>query len=432
MKKILLSISMITVVAVAAIGATGAFFSDTETSTGNTFTAGAIDLGIDNHSYYNGVLNPGTTWRVDYDLSKNADGQPEVHQFFNFGDLKPGDWGEDTISLHVKDNDSYLCADVTLTSDNDNGLTEPEGNDGDNTPGPTGQGELADAVDFYWWADDGDNVYEVGENLLPAGPLGNLSVGQTATVALADSQTNIWGDNVSTTHALPGDQVRYIGKAWCFGDSTMTPYTQDNLGGTATNGPDDGRPVVCSGANENNITQTDSMTADITFRAVQSRNNAGFVCSQPQQEPHQLVLENETMVGDPWTPITGDDKQGVLTWTGDGPTFDYTLSATGLPAATPYSLIYYADPFPGNNPGALIGTGTTDGSGNLSFTGNPDLGIDLPTLPDTNIAAHSGAKIWLIPSANYDASTKSVTPWAPNDNWLFEGNVYINYNDTNN
>src|SRR3989344_1833379 len=97
MKKIILSLGMIAAVAVVAVGATGAFFSDTETSTGNTFTAGAIDLGIDNHSYYNGELNEETTWRVDYDI--------EGRQFFNFSDIKPGDWGEDTISLHVNNND---------------------------------------------------------------------------------------------------------------------------------------------------------------------------------------------------------------------------------------------------------------------------------------------------------------------------------------
>jgi len=280
MKKILLSLSMIALVAAVIAGATGAFFSDTETSTGNTFTAGAIDLGVDNHSYYNGVLNEGTTWRVDYDLSKNEQGEPETHQFFNFLDLKPGDWGEDTISLHVKNNDSYLCADVTLTSDDDNGLTEPESNDGDTTGG-VNEGELADAVNFYWWADDGDNVYEEGENLLPAGPLGNLSVDETATVTLADSQTNIWGDQ----GPLPGDTVRYIAKAWCFGDTTMTPYTQDGQGGTASNGPDDGRPVLCDGSQVNNVTQTDGLTADIAFRAVQSRNNGEFLCD-PQVVSH--------------------------------------------------------------------------------------------------------------------------------------------------
>lgn len=296
MKKIVLSLSMIGAVAVLAIGATGAFFSDSETSTGNTFAAGAIDLGVDNHSYYNGVLNPGTTWRVDYDLDGGED-QTGPRQFFNFNDLKPGDWGEDTISLHVKNNDSYLCADVTLTSDKDNNSTEPELDDeipytADDISNNYNGGELADAVNFYWWNDDGDNVYEtcdgsnvencVPEKLLPAGTLGALSVGQTATVALADSDENIWGD---PNFALPGDSVRFVAKAWCFGDSTMAPYVQD--GGNLQSGPDN-RPVVCSGVGENNVTQTDSLTADITFRAVQSRNNAGFQCvppTPPQTEP---------------------------------------------------------------------------------------------------------------------------------------------------
>src|SRR3989344_622390 len=242
MKKILLSLATVALVGAAVIGGTAAIFSDTEVSTGNTFTAGAIDLGVDNHSYYNGVLNPGTTWRVDYDISDEGG-----RQFFNFGDLKPGDWGEDTISLHVKNNDSYLCADVTLTSNDDNGVTEPETDDGDVTPGPIGGGELANAVRFYWWADDGDNVLETDENLIHS----NVPLG-TGTVALADSQTNIWGDNPTP---LPGDSVRYIAKAWCFGATTMTPYTQD--GGNQGNGPDI-RPVVCDGSGVNNLTQTDS------------------------------------------------------------------------------------------------------------------------------------------------------------------------------
>ena len=278
MKKLLTSLLVVGVAGAAVIGGVTAFFSDTETSTGNILQAGAIDLGIDNHSYYNGVLNPGTTWGVDYDIS-----DAEPRQFFNFTDVKPGDWGEDTISLHVNNNDSYVCADVTLTSDNDNDLTEPEGDDGDATGG-IGQGELADAITFYWWADDGDNVFETDEHLLPASPMGALSVGQTATVALADSQTNIWGDTdaiAGNGAPLPGDTVRFVAKAWCFGDTTMTPSPQD--GGNKQNGPDD-RPVVCDGVNVNNVTQTDSFTADISFRAVQSRNNESFVCRPPEQQ----------------------------------------------------------------------------------------------------------------------------------------------------
>ena len=269
---------MIAVVAVVVAGATGAFFSDTETSTGNTFTAGAIDLGIDNHSYYNGELNEGTTWRVDYDISDET-----PRQFFNFLDLKPGDWGEDTISIHVKDNDAYVCADVTLTSNLDNSSTEPEMEDGDEDWTEDNTGELANAVRFYWWADDGDNVYEDNESLIHS----NVALGN-GTVALADSQTNIWGDlngDEDGDGPLPGNTVKYIAKAWCFGDAEddegFFAYSQDNQGGTANNGPDDGRPVVCSGANEGNKTQTDSLTADIAFRAVQSRNNESFVCSRP-------------------------------------------------------------------------------------------------------------------------------------------------------
>ena len=302
-------ISGITILAAAAlvIGGTFAWFSDSETSRGNLLQAGAIDLGIDNHIYYNGRLNEGTTWRIDYDI----DEEQGTRQFFNFRDVKPGDWGEDTISLHVKDNESWLCADVTLTSDDDNDCTEPE-NDVEGANCPTdgsepdldnADGDLADAVRFYWWADDGDNVFEcvmeeeetpdgiitrcnpqaVGsEHLLPAGPMGNLDVGETATVALADSDQNIWGD----TGPLPGGDVRFVAKAWCFGDTDMTPYPQD--GGNQQQGPDD-RPVLCDGESEDNMTQTDSFTADIAFRAIQSRHNENFQCVPPSPTPSPIL-----------------------------------------------------------------------------------------------------------------------------------------------
>lgn len=45
MKKILLSIAMIGFVGALAAGGTGAFFSDTVKSSGNTFTAGTVDIG---------------------------------------------------------------------------------------------------------------------------------------------------------------------------------------------------------------------------------------------------------------------------------------------------------------------------------------------------------------------------------------------------
>src|SRR6185312_9853594 len=58
MKRIVLSFSTILLVSALAYGATGAFFSDTETSANNIFTAGSVDLKIDHSlSTYNGAGN---------------------------------------------------------------------------------------------------------------------------------------------------------------------------------------------------------------------------------------------------------------------------------------------------------------------------------------------------------------------------------------
>ena len=77
-KKIILSLSVIGVVAAIAIGGTVAYFSDTETSTGNTFTAGTIDISVNdenpwNESFAFADMKPCYTdyinFRIDNDLS---------------------------------------------------------------------------------------------------------------------------------------------------------------------------------------------------------------------------------------------------------------------------------------------------------------------------------------------------------------------------
>lgn len=56
MKRILLSVGTIAVVAGLAIGGTMAFYNDTETSSGNIFVAGSIDLKVDHERQtYNGI-----------------------------------------------------------------------------------------------------------------------------------------------------------------------------------------------------------------------------------------------------------------------------------------------------------------------------------------------------------------------------------------
>ncbi|MFA4936989.1 MAG: TasA family protein [Patescibacteria group bacterium] len=164
MKKIILGLSVIAAVAAVVVYGTGAFFSDTETSTGNTFTAGAIDLKVDNTCYYNEIADgtPScpmirdekgdiiTTWKAT-DLGP-------MHKFFWFKDVKPGDFGEDTISLHVIDNDAWGRLVINKVGDYDNDCTEPEDNDStDETCGSdiNGEGELRSNTNFMVWLDQG-------------------------------------------------------------------------------------------------------------------------------------------------------------------------------------------------------------------------------------------------------------------------------------
>ena len=141
------------VIAVVAVAASQAFFNDTESSLGNVFRAGALDLKIDNTSYLNSghdgtmVLVPGLTWALS-DLTNQL--------FFNYNDLKPGDLGEDTVSLHVT-NPSWACIDIRITENDDETCTNSELVDDATCNDPDGDlldGELAQNLEFSFWRDD--------------------------------------------------------------------------------------------------------------------------------------------------------------------------------------------------------------------------------------------------------------------------------------
>ena len=277
MKKILISLAIIAAISAILVGATTAFFSDTETSTGNTFTAGAIDLKIDNTSYAidytipnypnpTGALvkSEGTSWELD-----ELDG----HLFFDFHDLKPGDLGEDTISIHVDNNNAWACVDVLLTANDDVTCTEPElTDDPDCTEPGEGTGELAEELNFLFWVDDGDNVLEVNEldQILASGPASQ--VGQGVQLAIADSVTNNVGG--ADGEPLTGGETYYIGKAWCYGEMSLAAVpTGEGQNPTVNPG------VTCDGGTVDNASQTDKLMGDVSFYAVQSRNNPNFVCT---------------------------------------------------------------------------------------------------------------------------------------------------------
>ncbi|MGB4076103.1 MAG: TasA family protein [Minisyncoccia bacterium] len=346
-RSILLSLALVVAVGAGVMGATGAFFSDSEVSRNNIFTAGAIDLGIDNTSYYNGVLNPGTSWSLDFDIDPVLGDNPETTQvvetdfvleagrlFFNFNDLKPGDYGEDTISLHVTDNESWLCADVTLTENDDVDCNEPETDaEGltcqNNLPAANADGDLAQQINFIWWADDGDNVLEDDETALPAGPLGALGVGNTAHVALADADENIFGTPGQPILTDDPAEILYIGKAWCFGPIAAAPVN-NTLGATSPAGNNDGNQIpgqptdggyTCSGASIGNEAQTDRVRLDVAFRAEQARHNAAFQCNP------RIAPETATVTVDKVVTFTSDQIAGV-------DVTDFALTITGPGGAT--------------------------------------------------------------------------------------------------
>lgn len=293
MKKILISLSIMGAVAAVVVGATTAFFSDTETSTGNTFTAGAIDLKIDNTSYLNGVLQDGrnetanTTWQLS-DLTGQL--------FFDFADLKPGDWGEDTISLHVFSNDAWACMNIQQTADRDVTCNDPEneaegyditGNPICGSGNANTNGELGSELNFIFWADDGDNVLEIDEPIIRGPDKADELFNGESQWTLADSDLNVWSDD--SDDPIVGSNDYFIAKAWCYGNISSSQLEQDGLGdlwNPAMDNDNDGDVdsadggFLCDGSDVGNASQTDQKTADVFFTAEQSRNNDDFTCDQ--------------------------------------------------------------------------------------------------------------------------------------------------------
>jgi predicted ribosomally synthesized peptide with SipW-like signal peptide len=353
-RKVLMSLGMIVFVAALSWGATGAFFSDSESSTGNTFTAGAIDLKVDSQQHYNRMVCTEVDdniflWQPEANFVPGpnhypAQGMPcdgtwemtnlgPTHKFFNFGDVKPGDEGENTISLHIDSNPAWACADVSLTANDDVSTVDPETDAGDAVENPADafDGELAQNLWFVAWPDvatttgtPGDNIWQgqAEEPLFFApGPAFNVING-TTTLALADSTT---GGN-----PLPGGATTYVGLAWCAGTMTVV-----------------GNTLQCNGATMGNVAQTDKMVANLTFRVEQHRNNPNFMCKPRVEEvvtrltlakavlPPQVALDTDFTLtaSSTQTMISGVEGNASVTSAVVTPGV-YTLSETGGPTGT--------------------------------------------------------------------------------------------------
>jgi len=277
MKKILLSMLTISAVATLAFFGTKAYFSDSEVSAGNTFTAGAIDLKIDSTASYNGLVcakdggvykwtNPNNIQFTDSYLLKmigtacNSSWEwTDLNggKFFSFGDVKPGDSGENTISMHIYNNDAYACFKVDGLTETGNDITEPESETGETVS----TGNLGDNLYVMAWKDNGgndpgDNIYQVGEDII---------FGPAKAKDVLDNQKYTYADSTTGSPLLGsqnGENPYYLGISWCAGLMTVNPQGVIN----------------CDGVTMGNDSQTDSLQANLTFDVVQSRDNTNFEC----------------------------------------------------------------------------------------------------------------------------------------------------------
>jgi len=176
MKK-LLFIAMACVLCLGLVGGAFAYFSDTETSTGNVFTAGSLDL--------------------TYDVAGGPQYNGTSVALFSIGDVKPGQTGTVVVSLHnigtVAAN--HLNVKFQNLVDNENGINEPEAIV-DFTPLA---GELSQSILVKMWIDGGNGILDPGESYLNGG----------IPVALS----TVIGEDVDMG-PLGASSVTYLAVAW--------------------------------------------------------------------------------------------------------------------------------------------------------------------------------------------------------------------------
>ncbi len=178
MKRIIASLSVVAVVAAVAISATGAFFSDTATSTGNTFSSGTLDLKLsdDNESAIDDItasfggtnLVPGQDLGADEMVVTN-NGSVSGHHI-NLTVTLPTGLGTDLAkniifklpdgdnglrfgaTISAADSDNLAAAlmgispgsgDYTFTKPDGSAITSIDGNDGTTADGKLSLNELA-------------------------------------------------------------------------------------------------------------------------------------------------------------------------------------------------------------------------------------------------------------------------------------------------
>lgn len=176
-----------------------------------------------------------------------------THTFFDIEDIKPGDWGNNAVSLHVLNDDAYACLSIDHVKNDEHDLIEPEEDAGDESEN---DGELAKNLTFFAWHDDGDNLWEDGEEQIfdPMIETGDNFV-----------DGKIYPLFMPHTQSLKKGQTEYVGLSWCVGKLDINETDHQ---------------ITCDGDGDMNDAQTDSFSANLTFYVEQTRHNTDFVCPE--------------------------------------------------------------------------------------------------------------------------------------------------------
>ena len=338
MKKIIFILGITIAIGGIILGATNAYFIDTEISEDNNLASGTFDIATEGswlNSYTFTNMYPGETPRdVNFTLR-------------NMGSLPMRVW------MTIKN-----------VSNEENGVSDSEQD---------------------WYSANSGVKNDVDSAMVYALNVdGNLALEQEASITvnqIKDYYVNL----VKTDQPFEendGDGILYPGHTIQVEQKFYLPPTTEDWA------------------------QSDIMSFEIEILAQQI----------DAQEPIKqlLFMQNKEKSG-----FETDGTIGVLKYDSYAEEFNYDFIATGLDQEIEYDLIYYADGWPGNNPGYAINHGNPNGNGILIFSDSEDIGINLPELPDTNHP--HGAKIWLVESEYYNGSNRTVSQYLPSgwllDNW---------------
>ncbi len=177
---------MIVAVATIAAGATKAYFSDTETSNDNTFTAGTLDLTVDGNNGVNTIkftianMKPGDT------IGASTEGF-----FTNPGNVQcTGGAGYTKFwtMRNIGNVDGYLDLESIVKTETENTVLEPETEAGDVT---SSTGELLGRLQTVVWVDADNNHCIANSEQIYRGPLSGLNATEMNTLIPAGQEKRL-------------------------------------------------------------------------------------------------------------------------------------------------------------------------------------------------------------------------------------------------